>query len=76
MSKAQTDKIDRKLYIGNIPPGITQQLLLNILNEAILRMNIIKLPGPPILSAWISSDAHYAFVEFRSSEEANAGFKL
>ena len=24
MSKAQTDKIDRKLYVGNIPPGITQ----------------------------------------------------
>lgn len=39
-------------------------------------MNIIKLAGPPILSAWISSDAHYAFVEFRSSEEANLGFKL
>ena len=32
--------------------------------------------GPPILSAWISSDSHYAFVEFRSAEEANNGFKL
>lgn len=39
-------------------------------------MNIIKCAGPPILSAWISSDAHYAFVEFRSAEEANLGFKL
>jgi splicing factor U2AF subunit len=33
-------------------------------------------PGEPILSAWISTDAHYAFVEFRSAEEANNGFQL
>jgi len=35
-----------------------------------------NLPGDPILSAWISTDGHYAFVEFRSSEEANNGFLL
>ena len=29
-----------------------------------------------MLSAWISTDGHYAFVEFRSSEEANCGFLL
>lgn len=28
------------------------------------------------MSAWISTDGHYAFVEFRSSEEANNGFLL
>lgn len=28
------------------------------------------------MSAWISSDGHYAFVEFRTAEEANIGFKL
>ena len=31
-------------------------------------------PGDPVLSAWISTDGHYAFVEFRSAEEANNGF--
>lgn len=46
------------------------------MNEAILSLNIIKEPGNPILSAWISSDSHYAFVEFRNAEEANMGFKL
>jgi splicing factor U2AF subunit len=30
----------------------------------------------PIISAWISSDGHYAFVEFRSAEEANKGLDL
>jgi splicing factor U2AF 65 kDa subunit len=75
MAKAQSDKIDRKLYVGNIPPGITQQMLLNIMNEAILSLGIIKEPGNPILSAWISSDSHYAFVEFRNADEANKGLK-
>ncbi len=32
--------------------------------------------GDPILSAWISTEGHYAFVEFRSAEEANNGFLL
>jgi splicing factor U2AF 65 kDa subunit len=51
-------------------------MLLNTMNDAILSMGIIKEPGNPILSAWISSDAHYAFVEFRNKDEANLGFKL
>ena len=33
-------------------------------------------PGDPIVSAEISSDGHYAFVEFRTPEEANQGFAL
>lgn len=32
--------------------------------------------GDPILSAWISTEGHYAFVEFRSADEANNGFLL
>ena len=46
------------------------------MNEAILSLGIIKEPGNPILSAWISSDSHYAFIEFRNADEANLGFKL
>ena len=76
MSMAQTAKIDRKLYVGNLPPGITQQLLMNIVNEAMLSLGVIKEPGNPVISTWISTDTHYAFVEFRNSEEANLGFRL
>ncbi len=32
--------------------------------------------GLPVVSAWISQDAHYAFVEFRSIEECANGFQL
>ena len=76
MSMAQTAKIDRKLYVGNLPPGITQQLLMNIVNEAMLSLNVITEPGNPVISTWISTDTHYAFVEFRNAEEANLGFRL
>jgi len=46
------------------------------MNEAMLNLDVTKDPGNPIVSTWISSDSHYAFVEFRSSEEANLGFRL
>ena len=76
MSMAQTAKIDRKLYVGNLPPGITQQHLMRIVNEAMLSLGVIKEPGNPVISTWISTDTHYAFIEFRNSEEANLGFRL
>ena len=76
MSMAQTAKIDRKLYVGNLPPGINQQLLLNVMNKAILSLGVIKEPGNPVISSWISTDNHYAFIEFRNAEEANLGFRL
>ena len=76
MSMAQTAKIDRKLYVGNLPSGITQRMLIDIVNEAMLSLNVLEEPGNPVVSTWISSDGHYAFVEFRTAEEANHGFKL
>ncbi len=29
--------------------------------------------GEPIIGAWIAPDGHYAFVEFRTPEEATKG---
>ena len=51
-------------------------MLIDVVNEAMLSLDVIKEPGNPVVSAWISSDGHYAFVEFRTAEEANDGFKL
>jgi splicing factor U2AF subunit len=47
-----------------------------MLNLALLVMKCNTKPGLPVLSAWISQDGHYAFVEFRSLEECNNGFQL
>jgi len=32
-----------------------------------------ELPGDTVVGSWISPDGHYAFVEFRSPEEATKG---
>jgi hypothetical protein len=46
------------------------------LNTALITLKANTKTGDPVLSAWISTDGHYAFVEFRSAEEANNGFLL
>ena len=58
-------KADRKLYLGNLPPNITTNQLLELLNSALKKMNInTEEEGDSIVSAWISPDGvgHYAFV--------------
>ena len=51
-------------------------MLIDVVNEAMLSLGVIEEPGNPVVSAWISSDSHYAFVEFRTADEANHGFNL
>lgn len=77
---AQAAKIDRKLYIGNIPTSINQKDLIDVMNEAMLSLNKTKAwnldSGMPVVSSWISTDGHYGFIEFRTPQEANLGFNL
>lgn len=66
-----TSKADRKLYLGNLPPNITSQQLMDMLNTALKKMEInTDSDGDSIISAWISPDGvgHYAFVEFRTAQ--------
>ena len=73
-----SSKADRKLYLGNLPPNITSNQLLNMLNGALKKMEINTDGGDSITSAWISPDGvgHYAFIEFRSAQDATAGLAL
>jgi len=77
MTNSQSAKVDRKLYIGNIPTGITPQMLTDLLNSALQKMGVnVDPPGNSIIGAWISPDNNYAFVDFRTPEEATNGFAL
>jgi len=51
-------------------------MLIDCVNEAMLSLGELSESGNPVVSAWIASDGHYAFVEFRTADEANLGFKL
>ena len=60
-----TSKADRKLYLGNLPPNITSNQLMQMLNTALKKMEInCSDDGDSIVSALISPDGvgHYAFV--------------
>ena len=57
--------------MGNLPPSVTIPQLTEFLNEAMKQLGIASSGSNSVVSAWISSDGHYAFVEFRSIEEAN-----
>ena len=80
LSMTQTAKIDRKLYVGNLPTSMTQRMLTDVMNDAMLNLSKTKgwnlEPGPPVVSSWISTDGHYGFIEFRTAEEAHLGFAL
>ena len=68
---------DKKLYIGNLPSGMTPPSLIKMLN---LTLQTLKPEDfskeQPVIGAWISPDGHYAFIEFRTAEEATKGFIL
>ena len=68
---------DKKLYIGNLPSGMTPPSLIKMLN---LTLQTLKPDDfskeQPVIGAWVSPDGHYAFVEFRTAEEATKGFVL
>jgi len=52
---------------------------MELLNSALREMGKdsgIFQDGDPILGTWISGDGHYAFVDFRSADEATQGFVL
>jgi splicing factor U2AF subunit len=69
-------KYERELYIGNLPPELTNDQLLDLLNRALKRMNATIAPGDPITNVWIGSDGRYAFAIFRSVEETNMALSL
>lgn len=58
--------------MGNLPPGITIPQLAEFLNVALKQMGAAKELQNSVVTAWVSPDGHYAFVELRTIEEANA----
>lgn len=73
------NKAERQLYVGNIPLDIKSEELIEFLNKALQDLGRdagIFQNGNPIVGTWISGDGHYAFVDFRTPDEATQGFVL
>mmetsp|Transcript_109269 Transcript_109269/g.308288 ORF Transcript_109269/g.308288 Transcript_109269/m.308288 type:complete len:589 (+) Transcript_109269:136-1902(+) len=66
----------RELYVGNLPAGITSQQLVQFLNQVGQAVKVNSLPGEPVLTATLGGGGLFAFVEFRTAEEAANGLRL
>ncbi|KAJ3129312.1 hypothetical protein HK098_001724 [Nowakowskiella sp. JEL0407] len=73
----------RRLYCGNIPQivqddfggshVINEDDIISFFNQMMLQLKLATSPGNPVISCQINHEKNYAFVEFRSNEEATAG---
>jgi len=73
---AADTKAMRELYVGNLPAGITAPQLMLFLNQVSQAVKVNSLPGEPVLSATMGGGGLFAFVEFRTAEEAANGLRL
>ncbi|KAF9107582.1 U2 small nuclear RNA auxiliary factor 2 [Mortierella sp. GBA35] len=62
----------RRLYCGNLPLGINEESLADFFNQTMMSMNLTTASGAPVVSVHINFEKNYAFVEFRTPEEATA----
>ncbi|KDQ18936.1 hypothetical protein BOTBODRAFT_52136 [Botryobasidium botryosum FD-172 SS1] len=63
----------RRLYIGSITYDANEENLAAFFNSKMIEMGIgTGAPGDPVLAVQVNHEKSYAFVEFRSSEDATA----
>merc|ERR1719277_2431405 len=76
LAVAADTKAMRELYVGNLPAGITAPQLVQFLNQVSQAVKVNSLPGEPVLGATMGGGGLFAFVEFRTAEEAANGLRL
>ncbi|XP_047143470.1 splicing factor U2AF 65 kDa subunit isoform X4 [Hydra vulgaris] len=66
---AQMTMQARRLYCGNLPFGITEDLMVDFFNAKMRESDMARQPGNPVLACQINLEKNFAFLEFRSVEE-------
>lgn len=69
---AQATMQARRLYVGNLPFGITDDLMIDFFNAKMRESNLTKQSGNPVLACQINLEKNFAFLEFRSVEETTS----
>ncbi|EDO48329.1 predicted protein [Nematostella vectensis] len=59
----------RRLYVGNIPFGVTENLMIEFFNAKMKEAKLNTAPGNPVIAAQINTEQNFAFIELRSVEE-------
>lgn len=66
---SQMTRQARRLYVGNIPFGITESLMIEFFNAKMQEAKLNTAPGNPVIAAQINLEQNFAFIELRSVEE-------
>lgn len=66
---AQMTMQARRLYCGNLPFGITEDLMIDFFNAKMRESDLARQSGNPVLACQINLEKNFAFLEFRSVEE-------
>uniref|UniRef100_A0A669QTY3 Splicing factor U2AF subunit n=2 Tax=Phasianus colchicus TaxID=9054 RepID=A0A669QTY3_PHACC len=66
---SQMTRQARRLYVGNIPFGITEEAMMDFFNAQMRLGGLTQAPGNPVLAVQINQDKNFAFLEFRSVDE-------
>ncbi|XP_062848608.1 LOW QUALITY PROTEIN: U2 small nuclear RNA auxiliary factor 2a [Trichomycterus rosablanca] len=66
---SQMTRQARRLYVGNIPFGITEESMMDLFNAQMRLGGLTQAQGNPVLAVQINQDKNFAFLEFRSVDE-------
>jgi hypothetical protein len=66
----------RRLYLGSITSLADEDNIALFFNAKMREMGLTQGPGNPVLAVQVNREKNYAFVEFRSAEDATAGMQL
>jgi splicing factor U2AF subunit len=76
LSITEPEKRPREMYVANLPEGLTPNDVTELMNAAMKAISANVKSGDPIVSSWISTEQNFAFLEFRTPEEARNAIKL
>lgn len=62
----------RRLYVGNIPFGVTENIMMDFFNNQFKLSGLAQAEGNPVIACQINLDKNFAFLEFRSVDETTA----
>ncbi|XP_053371144.1 splicing factor U2AF 65 kDa subunit-like [Clarias gariepinus] len=66
---SQMTRQARRLYVGNIPFGVTEESMAEFFNTQMRFVGLSQTPSNPVLAVQINQDKNFAFLEFRSVDE-------
>ncbi|XP_051825217.1 splicing factor U2AF 65 kDa subunit-like [Antechinus flavipes] len=65
----QMSRQARRLYVGNIPFGITEEAMIEFFNAQMCIRGLAQPSSRPVMAAQINQEKSFAFLEFRAVDE-------